>query len=113
MVSKDKLDPRPAKQDRRGEPAAGHKTATLRKGFSAYRELIAMVADGVASSCDRVSRRDCFVASAPNKKPQQCSMIGTSSCIGKGLELCREAEFSELGHQTFVSVAPTPPCERR
>src|SRR5258708_35709495 len=28
-------------------------------------------------------------------------MGGASSCIGKGLELCREAEFSELGHQTF------------
>src|SRR5215831_19869303 len=26
-------------------------------------------------------------------------MIGTSSCLGEGLELCREAELGELGEQ--------------
>src|SRR6516165_4358338 len=36
-----------------------------------------------------------------NKKPRQCSMIGTSSCFGEGLELCRKAELGELGDQPF------------
>jgi hypothetical protein len=43
-------------QDRRREPAAGHKTATLRKGFSAGRELIPMVADGFTGSPARSAR---------------------------------------------------------
>jgi hypothetical protein len=36
------LETRLARQDRRREPAAGHKTAALRKGFSADPELIPM-----------------------------------------------------------------------
>jgi hypothetical protein len=51
VVGKDELvRPRLAKQDRRREPVVGHKIAALRKGFSADRELIPMVADGVTTS---------------------------------------------------------------
>ena len=59
VVGKDELlEPRPARQDRRSDPAIGQETASLRKGFIADRELIPMVADGVTrlpakSACSR------------------------------------------------------------